>query len=363
MNILELSKPFNHGGMAEHVVTLSMGLKELGHTVTVASNHGDHTDKLLSNGITHHNLSFTVKNPIGFLSCAKKLKKIILDNQIDIVHCHYRACALYMRYLQVFCGVKVPFIWSNHLFGIPNSKLYKKFTFTGEKVIAVSHELKRNLIKSFGIEDDKIVVVNNGIDISHLTPASDIERQKAKEYYGVSGKTVCSILGRLVPVKGHDIAIEVLDQLRDRKELVFIFAGSGEDSYKESLQKKIKEKNLDGRILFVGQTDTRTLLSASEVMILPSYKEGFPLSVIEAFAMRTLVVRTKTSGYDETKDYCIGAEIGNSVDFAQKLKGALDDKERMSELVQSGYKAVLSEWTIRAMTQKILAIYKEVINK
>lgn len=363
MNILELSKPFNHGGMAEHILTLSTGLNSLGHKVIVGSNHGDHVDRLLSNGITHHDLSFTVKNPFGFLSCAKKLKKIILDNKIDIVHCHYRACAMYMRYLQVFRGVKVPFIWSNHLFGIPNSKLYKKFTFTGEKVIAVSNELKNNLIKAFDIEEEKIVVVNNGIDISHLAPASDIEKQKAKEYYGVSGKTVCSILGRLVPVKGHDIAIEALDKLRDREELVFIFAGNGEDSYKECLQKKIKEKNLANRIFFVGQTDTRTLLSASDVMILPSYKEGFPLSVIEAFAMRTPVVRTKTSGYDETKDYCLGAEIGNSEDFAQKLKIALDDKEKMSKLVQSGFRAVLSEWTTSAMTEKILAIYKEVIKK
>ena len=115
--------------MAEHVVTLSVKLKQLGHQVTVASQQGDHLDKLKQGEILHVPMSFTVKNPFGFLKCARKLKKLIKEKNIDIVHCHYRACALYMRYLQVFCRVKVPFVWSNHLFGIPNSLLYKKFTF------------------------------------------------------------------------------------------------------------------------------------------------------------------------------------------------------------------------------------------
>ena len=361
MNVLELSKPFNHGGMAEHVVTLSVRLKKSGYGVIVASNKGDHTDKLEESGVKHINLSFTVKNPFGFLSCATKLKKIIIENNIDIVHCHYRACALYMRYLQVFRGVKVPFIWSNHLFGIPCGKLHRKFTFTGEKVIAVSSDLKKNLVKSFDIPSEKIVVVNNGIDLDYLSLPSDDERLDAKKFYGVEGKTVCSILGRLVPVKGHEIAIDVMNKLSSRPDLVMLFSGNGEDWYKDMLQKKIKEYGLSDRIFFVGQTDSRKLLSASDVMILPSYKEGFPLSVIESFAMKVPVVRTKTSGYDETKDYLVGAEIGNVEDFAQKLVSLLDDKEKREELKEKAYKAVLENWTTKVMTDKILSIYKEIV--
>lgn len=363
MNILELSKPFNHGGMAEHVLALSVMLKKLGHHVTVASNNGDHLDKLDSSGIEHVELSFTVKNPFGFWVCARKLKKIIKQKKIDIVHCHYRACALYMRYLQVFCRIKVPFVWSNHLFGIPNDYLHKKFTFTGEKVIAVSNELKQNLVQNFDIPDKKIAVVNNGIDVELLAEPSIDERKKAKEEYGVSGKTVCSVLGRLVPVKGHTVAINVLDKLRERSDLVFLFAGIGDKDYKEKLVKQIENKNLTDRIIFVGQTDTRKLLSASDVMILPSFKEGFPLSVIESFASKVPVVRTKTSGYDETKDCVVGVEIGNADEFATELDKLLSDKEKVKKLTQNAYETVLENWTTEVMTKKILNIYKEVLDK
>ncbi len=363
MNILELSKPFNHGGMAEHVVTLSVGLSKLGHQVTVASRKGDHLDKLEQNGVLHVPMSFTVKNPFGFLKCAHKLKKIIKQKNIDIVHCHYRACALYMRYLQVFCGVKVPFVWSNHLFEIPSDFLHRKFTFKGEKVIAVSNELKQNLVKNFDISENDIVVVNNGIDPEYLKEPSDNERENAKKHYGVQGKTVCSVLGRLVPVKGHKIAIEVLDALKQRKDLVFLFAGNGEKEYKEELIKEIQKRNLTDRILLVGQTDSHMLLSASDVMILPSIKEGFPLSVIESFACKVPVVRTKTSGYDETKDCVVGVEIGNVNEFANELDKLLSDKEKIKELTQRAYELVLENWTTEVMTKKILGIYKEVLDR
>lgn len=363
MNILELSKPFNHGGLADHIVTLSYKLKEKGHNVMVVSEPGNHVEVLKSRGIEHIATSFTVKNPYAFFSTVRKLKKLIKERNIDVVHCHYRACSLYMRYLQVFCGVKVPFVWTNHLFDIPSGFIYKKFTFTGDRVIAVSEELKGFLTSKLGIDGDKIEVVNTGVEPVNLTPAIDEEeRAEAKRIFGVEGKTVCSLLGRLVEVKGHGVAIEALDRLKDRADLVMLFAGIGPDEYKRELENKISKKGLSERIFFIGQQSARQILLASDIMILPSLKEGCPISVFESFAMKVPVVRTKTSGYTETADLCVSAEIGDSAGFAEGIGYILDNPDKRVELVEKAHTAVLNNWTTEKITTSILSIYESVIN-
>ncbi len=362
MRILELSKPFNHGGMAEHVVTLSVKLHEKGHFVTVASQKGDHLDKLAERGIGHTPLSFTVKNPFGFLSCARKLKRIIRENNIEIVHCHYRACAFYMRYLQVFCGLKVPFLWSNHLFEIPSSGIRRRFTFPGKKIIAVSEELKENLIERFDFDPDDITVINNGVEIDALIPPTEEEKLRARKLYGAKAKTVCSLLARFTEVKGHEVALRALERLMD-EDVVMLFSGEGDPAYKAKIDKIIEQKGLEDKVIFVGQTDARTLLSASDMMILPSYKEGCPISVFEAFAMKVPVVRTKTSGYSETKDYLIGTDIGDAEQFARGIKSLIDNPEKGKELAEQAYRAVCEKWTTDVLADNVLKIYEEVLNK
>ena len=108
------------------------------------------------------------------------------------------------------------------------------------KLSCVQKSRKQNLVQNFKIPENKVVVVNNGIEVDQLREPTKDEREKAKEYYRVQGKTVCSVLGRLVPVKGHIVAIQALEKLKDMENLVFLFAGNGEKEYKEELKKEIQ---------------------------------------------------------------------------------------------------------------------------
>ena len=63
MNILELSKPFNHGGVAGHITTLSVKLVDMGHNVIIASSYGNHISDLNAYGVEHKIIRFDTKNP------------------------------------------------------------------------------------------------------------------------------------------------------------------------------------------------------------------------------------------------------------------------------------------------------------
>ncbi len=365
MNILELTKPFSHGGVAEHITTLSVKLVEKGHKVIVASKEDGHVETLKDRRIRHVKLDFSLKNPFSFFSCLNKLKKLIEDEKIDIVHCHYRACAVYMRFLQVFKGVKTPFVWSNHALKIPSGFIHRRFTFPGERAIAVSERLKRFLIEKIKIDENKISVINNGIDPnSFILPSSDGDRERAKESFGVQGKTTLLILGRLSSVKRHKVAIDALYELsKERDDLVLLITGEGDKGYKRKLNRYIKKLNIQDKVRLVGHVNAREILLASDVMLLPSKREGCPISVFEAFCMSVPVVRTKTGGYEETEGLLIGAEVGSLEDFVGGIKYVLSNPDKVREMTERARAEVFERWTTDKLAEKVEKLYKDIIAK
>lgn len=162
MNILQISKHMNDSGVNSHIIELSHKLKLKGHHVIVVSSGGPHENKLTQLGIAHYKISFTSKNPLILIANLIKLIKIIKSESIEIAHTHWRSTGIYIKVATVLTGID--FVWSNHSNHIPSNWLYKKFTFTGKKVITVSTDMLPMLQQKLGIPREKIKVVYNGID-------------------------------------------------------------------------------------------------------------------------------------------------------------------------------------------------------
>lgn len=366
MNILELSKPFNHGGVAEHITTLSAKLANRGNNVIVASEKGNHISELEKFGIKHEVINFGSKNPIEFIKSLIKLKKIIHNENIEIVHTHYRMCSLYMQIISALRITEIPYIWSNHLNNIPNSFVYRKLTFHGKKVIAVSTELKKFLNVKFGIDNSDIEVVLNGIEIERFIEPSVDEKQKIKHKYNLNEKRIITILGRLMPVKGHSQAIEALANLKssnkEYKDTILIITGEGPIEYKNELIQLSKKLNVESNIRFVGQVNAVEILSITDLLVAPSYNEGFLIAAIEAFAMKVPVVRSKTAGYEDMENVCYGITIGAVDELTDSIYRIFNDKDKTKIMVSAAYEFILNNCTVDTMTEKIEEIYHNAIN-
>jgi len=162
------------GGAETYVLELCKALRRRGLDVYVVSNGGVYETELIRNGVKHFKLPLHNKKPTNLISSYFSLKKIITDNDINLVHAHARIPAFICGLLQKKLGFA--FVTTTHLnFNI--SMQYKVLTNWGDATLAVSKDLSDYLIDNYKMPKEKIVVSVNGINTetySNKTDYSDI---------------------------------------------------------------------------------------------------------------------------------------------------------------------------------------------
>ena len=208
----------------------------------------------------------------------------------------------------------------NESLSIVHKVLSKKYYKYYKKVFCVSNECKELAIKTFPELNDKIYTVYNPILINDIVEKSkDISKFKLP-----SGKNILAI-GRLTIEKGFDVLIEAMSKIDKDNNLVIL----GEGKERESLQKIVKELELEDRVFLPGFVDNPySILKQSDLFVLSSRIEGLPSVLIEALALNKRIVSTKCSGSREILEdgkYGYLAEVEDSEDLAEKINIALKD--------------------------------------
>lgn len=360
MNILQLSKHMNDSGVNSHIIELSRLLKSRRHRVIVASSGGAHAKKLEEMGIEHRYISFNTKNPFVMLKNLFALITLIRKEKIDIAHTHWRSIGVYLKLASIFTGVN--FVWTNHSNHIPSSLLYRIFTFYGKCALTVSNDMVPMLHKRLGIPLEKIRVVFNGIDSTKYIKYTEAKKQQIRDYYNVGNKKVICLISRLTPVKGHLFLLDALNEMTktiNKMQWKVLFAGNGSDDYKNEIIKKAKKYDLLDNIVFTGYINPVDILNIADVMVLPSKNEGFGIVCIEAFAMRVPVIRSKTGGYSDMKDYCIGIDYGDTKALCTALVEVLSHDYKTTEMVNNAFSFYKNKLTSEKMVEELLRIYQE----
>lgn len=149
---------------------------------------------------------------------------------------------------------------------------YKNF----DKIITQSKDMTEDLLKNIDILKEKIVEINNPVDIEKIEKLSNenIEIEFDKE----SKNLLC--VGRLAPQKGFDLIIQSMSLLNDKNIKLYIL-GDGEE--KENLLNLIKKLNLKERVFLLGRkSNPYVYMKNADLFILSSRYEGFPNVLIEA---------------------------------------------------------------------------------
>ena len=94
-------------------------------------------------------------------------------------------------------------------------------------------------------------------------------------------------------------------------------------------------------------------------MVLPSNVEGFPVSVLEGFAMKVPVIRTKTGGYNDVESFCLPMEFNDAEQLAAYIKKLYEGELETSDMVSGAYEFILNECSDVKMTENILKIYND----
>ncbi|MEM0241194.1 MAG: glycosyltransferase family 4 protein [Candidatus Nezhaarchaeales archaeon] len=237
-------------------------------------------------------------------------------------------------------------------------------------VIALNETMRRALVEKGGVNQDKIFVVPNGVDVEFFKPGLRCNEVNAK--YGLEGKRVVLFVGRVTREKGVHVLLEAVRILRDKHGLRDIKAvvvgplsGSfGDDTltdYARVLREYVIKNNIDA--VFTGSLDIEELryfYSCSHVLVLPSYFEAFPMVLIEAMASGLPVIGSKTGGIVDIVENGVNGylfEKGSANELAEKLHLVLSDESLRRKLSINSRAIAESKYSWNTIASRLLKIY------
>jgi len=141
-------------------------------------------------------------------------------------------------------------------------------------------------------------LICHGVETDHFRVPSLQERLDARATFDLKPKAkVISLIGRLYPIKGHDILVQSLAILRNQGiNVIALCAGAGNQQEQDSIIKQATQLGVSDLVRLLGFTDPRQVLWASDVLVLPSRLEGFGWVIPEAMLCGVVPVRTPGGG-------------------------------------------------------------------
>ncbi len=191
---------------------------------------------------------------------------------------------------------------------------------------------------------NKTVVINNAVDTYKFQNITEQEIKLFKETLNIKTNTIVfGNVGRIVRHKNVDFILDVLNKLNNKnKDFIFLFAGRIDDkNYFEEIQQKIKQYNLEEKIIHLGnRDDVPTIINALDIFIAPALREGFGLVAVEAQAAGIPCILYK--GFPNLVDMDLDLvtilndfNIDNWVSHINKIKhNKLNDKNRIKRAIQ-----------------------------
>lgn len=290
----------------------------------------------------------------------KELTAIFKKLKPEVVHTHHIGPLLYGGIAAKKAGIKTVVHTEHDAWHLQSAKrrfLAKMLVrLIRPTLVADAHIVAGEMVKQLKISDP--IVIQNGIDTQKFTPGDKVAARKV--FNIPQDAIVIGCAARLIEVKGHKVLLGAMKNLPANVHLVL--AGQGE--LEQELKAFVADNLDDSNIHFLGNIDDMpSFYQAIDIFCLPSYKEGFPLSPLEAQSAGVAAVASDTGGVKETLCPDTGrlVEVGNVQQLHKTLAevvAVLDEKstEQMQSYGQAIREFVVNNNDVRLMASRYHAL-------
>lgn len=221
----------------------------------------------------------------------------------DIIHAHLVDGGIYSRLAQVFSGRKIMITHEHNLcyqrsrfFGLPKL-LEHVLSKRTECTITVSEAAKSYYVEQVKADPSKVVVMRNAVDTTLFLNLS--ERNACRAELDADGRTLIVTVGRLHADKDHETLLRAAAiAVESDSTLKFIIVGDGPE--RQRLEFLVGELRIDGYVKFLGERrDIPRILSAADIFVLTSVREGQGIVILEALVSGLPVLATQVGGIPE----------------------------------------------------------------
>jgi glycosyltransferase involved in cell wall biosynthesis len=287
------------------------------------------------------------------------LKQILREIKPDILHARSRVPA-WLTYL-ANKTLQIPFVTTVH--GLNSINLYSKIMTKGDRVIAVSEVVRDYIVEGYGIEKNKITVIQRGVDTSKFSK-HNIDYNFIDDFqnrYGLNGKFIVTSVGRITWLKDYETFIKAIAIAKEHIPNIMglIVGGVRKDKieYFESLKTLAENEGVKNQIVFTGsQTQIAEVYMLSDILVNASLKMGnVARTITEALIMDTPVIATTFEGLNniiiENENGAL-IETGNPNDLATKI---INLYHSMPKNVS---KTVPYDFTLKALVEHTIKVYE-----
>jgi glycosyltransferase involved in cell wall biosynthesis/ubiquinone/menaquinone biosynthesis C-methylase UbiE len=238
-----------------------------------------------------------------------------------------------------------------------------KAALYADRIIAVSHHTKRDLMDYFSVSEDRIRVIYEAPRNIYYPEKDLVFVRSTLEHLGIYHNFIL-VVGSCEPRKNLKTLLQAYATYVQRysdRELLVVAGGAG--WLNEDISLSVADLGLAERVRFLGyveESDLRVLYSAARLFVYPSFYEGFGLPPLEAMACGAPVITSNTSALPEVVgDAAILIDPHNSEELCQAMKAVLSDGDlRLKMRQQSLKRARFFSW--ERVAQETLAVYQEV---
>lgn len=355
-----------------------------GFDVFTASSYDENVEDIVNReGVQHFALPLTrTLNPISDLWALYKTILLIRRIRPDIVHTHSPKAGIVGMLAAWLCKVPVRL---HTVAGLPlmeTEGAKKKLLIWVEKIAyACSHyvlsnsmKLREYILNEIYDNKDKVVVLGkgstNGIDLSYFNDqaVSDVVLSKTRNELNIEeGDYVLCFVGRLTYYKGVNELVKAFIKLKDKntRQLKLLLVGPFEDLNPLEFDILKEIKNNDNIIAVGHQNDIRPYLLLSDIFVFPSYREGFPQSLMQAAAMGLACVATNINGCNEIiEDGQSGLLIHpkNTEAIVEKVQLLVDNDALRSTLAKNAFQNMVKNYEQQMFWNLIADFYKKCIH-
>lgn len=248
------------------------------------------------------------------------------------------------------------YFFNSAWFGI--SSEYNKYI---DKRIVISKHWKNVLSEKYNEDPDKIVVANNFVDLERFDPEK-FDSDKIKKENGISlDKKIITFIGRINKQKNIDTFLKLAESMCGNTDFEFIVLGNNDDS-KEYVDEIIKNiNNIQNIKNFNHKFNIEEFIKISNVLVLPSLFEGYPLISLEAAAMNTPVIVPNIVGFrEQIQEGGFGIlyeSKGSKLDCIQIKEILINNFEYLEKIALRGRSFVTKNHSLTDQSIK----YKEII--
>ena len=245
-----------------------------------------------------------------------------------------------------------------------NGNKRRQYLHAADQIVAVSSFTCDALTRQMGLRPDRIMLIQNGVDIDRFTPAEKSPALLAR--HNLAGKKVVLTLGRLVHRKGADMAIRAMAKiLKTRHDIHYLIVGNGE--LRAELEQIIEQEGLHNQVTLVGaasESDLVEYFRLCDVFLMPNRTmpdgdtEGFGLVFREANACSKPVIGGRAGGVVEA---VVDGKSGflvdgtNPVDIAEAVLRLIDDPVLADMMGKQGLAIARASSTSHVAGQFLLA--------